>query len=61
LLDSAAIGGYFISFADTAAALESINSWINRVTGGKIPRAVEDVSQNAQIYLGTHSTHCTFI
>ena len=44
-----------LRFAEEAAALETMNAWVNSVTAGRIPNAIDEVSKDAQIFLGRSS------
>jgi len=39
-------------FADKASALDTINQWVKEATGGHIPAALNDIAEDAQLYLG---------
>ena len=41
-----------VRFADKAAALNTINGWVSRATGGRVKTALDDIASDAQLYLG---------
>lgn len=40
-----------LRFADKAAALNTINGWVSRATGGRVKTALDDIASDAQLYL----------
>ena len=41
-----------VRFADKAAALNTINGWVSRATGGRVKTALDDIASDAKLYLG---------